>query len=133
MAARTSDVLVKGLLMTDYDTKRNPPLDQFINSANSLVNRLAGRAAENGVGVTDGDLILIETWLAAHAYCMVDQPYSSRSSGGASGSFQGQTGMRLKATKYGQMALDLDPTGFLANLEATGTAVASMDWLGTEL
>lgn len=129
MAARTDDGLVKGVLLLDYDSVRNPVLTPFITVANVLTNRIAAMGASTGAEVPADELVLLETWLAAHAYCMSDQPYASKSTKGASATFQGKTDMRLKATKYGQMALDLDPTGYLASIDSGAQATADMESL----
>lgn len=121
---RTDADAVKGILLTDYDTKKAPSLVPFIETANVMTTRVAALAvaAEDPMSATE--LELLERWLAAHCYCMSDQPYSSRSTGGASGSFQGQTGKGLEATKYGQMALELDPGSYLT------ATVVGMTWMG---
>lgn len=129
MAARTTDVLVKALMAPgrDYDLRKNPDLTPYITTANVHVNRI------EAAGEADAVLLeLIERWLAAHFYKMSDQAYSARSTQGASGTFQGQTGQRLMATKYGQTALDLDGTGYLASLvsSASGVGTASIEWAG---
>lgn len=130
MAVRTNATDVQAVMTAgrDYDTRRNPSLVPYIAAASSIVDRLVALAAERGLTITDEQATLVETWLAAHAHCMSDQTYSSRSTQGASGSFHGQTGMYLDATKYGQMAKMLDPTGLLAKVSAG--RVASADWGG---
>lgn len=130
MAIRTNADDVKAVMTAgrDYDTRRNPSLTPYVAAASSVVDRLVALAAERGLTITSEQATLVETWLAAHAHCMSDQTYSSRSTQGASGSFHGQTGMYLDATKYGQMAKMLDPTGLLAKVAAGRTA--SADWGG---
>jgi hypothetical protein len=58
----------------------------------------------------------IELQLSAHFYSLRDQRYQSKSTGGASGSFQGQVGEGLASTDYGRNALALDVTGYLARI-----------------
>jgi hypothetical protein len=115
---RTDAELVRGILLNDYDSEVNPDLSPFINEATMLVDDLALRAIGLGVAVTDGRLQAIESNLAAHFYGMSDRPYTSRSTAGGSGSFDGKTDKGLDATLYGQKAKILDPTGFLASLGA---------------
>jgi len=89
-------------------------------------------ATENGDVYPDQKLIAMEEALAAHYYQKtVDPGYSSRSTDKASGSFQGQTGMYLEATFYGQMAAELDNLGYL-KIIAAGTVAPSAGafWLG---
>lgn len=128
MALRTSEALVKGILETDADIRLAP----FIRMANALTDWLASQDTDSEL--TASLLLEIEGLLAAHFYAHRDQLYNSKSTGGASGSFQGQTGMFLQATLYGQTAMVMDVTGKLTkrNLEAAeGKKVASADWLGT--
>lgn len=116
---RTDAELVRGVLLNDYDGEVNPDLSPFVNEATMLVDDLAARALELGIGVTEGRLQAIESNLAAHFYGMSDRPYTSRSTAGGSGSFDGKTDKGLDATLYGQKAKILDPTGFLASLGQT--------------
>lgn len=130
MAIRTtsSDVIA---LMTpggDYDTVNLPSLTGFIATANAVVNRVATCATAKGMALSTEELELIERWLSAHYYVMSDQNYTSKTTDGASASFQGKTDMGVKASKYGQTALDLDYSGCLAAI--TTRAFASFSWLG---
>lgn len=129
--ARTTAELVKEVLAPggDYNLRTNPSLTVFINSASVLVNKVISLAANNEEeGLTTDQAQLVETWLAAHMYCMSDQTYASKSTAGASASFHGQTGLKLDATKYGQMAKVIDTTGYLTSLSENLSA--SMTWLG---
>lgn len=128
--ARTDATAVVALMLPgkDYDTRRSPSLTPFIDTANALVTRVATCAATKGITLSAAELELLERWLSAHFYCMSDQTYSSRSTGGASGSFHGQTGMALDATKYGQTAQMLDSSGCLVSLSKRQTAGAF--WAG---
>lgn len=128
MATRTDSDLVKGVLCMDYDTKRLPDLQPFIDTASSIVDDLATMCSNEGNPLSSSKLELIERWLSAHAYCCNDQPYAQRRTGQASGLFQGQTGKRLESTKYGQMALTLDPSGNLDTLNNNNRIKFS--WLG---
>jgi hypothetical protein len=60
---------------------------------------------------------------------MSDKAYQSKSTGGASGTFQGQTGMRLESTDYGQAAMILDVTGRLAS-RSQGRTRPTVAWGG---
>ncbi len=131
--ARTTETAVKGVLRLgseggDYDDANNPSLTPYIESASLIVTRLATRAADKGVTLSTTEKEMIERWLAAHSYCMSDQTYASRSTSKASASFHGQTGMGLDATKYGQHAKMLDPSGCLTAL-ASGKRAGGF-WLG---
>jgi hypothetical protein len=131
--ARTTAVLVKALLAPgkDYDLRSEPSLDPFIDTAALLVDDIVECATARGVVLTDARLELIERWMAAHFYKQSDQAETSRSTGGASASFQGQTGLYLDGTKYGQTAKLLDTSGCLATIAgATGRQSARGFWAG---
>lgn len=113
--------------------RTNPRLvvTPFIAVANSLTNKVA--SADVNQMLTASDLVLIETWLAAHFYAHRDQQLQSESRGGVSGQYKGQTAMFLESTQYGQTAITLDVTGFLAlrNQESQSrVATAGAFWLG---
>lgn len=127
---RTTPGNVQDILGPHYDGKS--AITPFIETANSLVSRIA---ANDTLATLSGvDLELIERWLAAHFYAHADQLMTSKSTGGASGSFQGQTGMVLESTQYGQTAMLLDSTGYLSRLNnetKSGTKQkAQMFWIG---
>lgn len=134
MAIRTNEALVKAILIEgkQYDNKNNPSLTAFIATANSLVEAVA--TADTDSILSSTDLELVERWLSAHFYGHSDQFKQNKSTGGASGGFQGQTAMVLNSTQYGQTALLLDRTGELAKLSkqaVEGKKTAGMVWLGT--
>ena len=103
-----------------------PELDSgiFIRTAHALTNQLAKvDSTPGGIGGVGGMNLLslellteIELQLSAHFYSLRDQRYQSKSTGGASGSFQGQVGEGLASTDYGRNALALDVTGYLARI-----------------
>jgi hypothetical protein len=128
MAVRTSVIAVKGVLLRGYNTRDNPPLLPFIEMASVVVDTLRTRAAAAGLGITRANLELIERNLAAHFYAMSDPGYRSRSTEGASASFDGQTGKMLDYTPHGQRAMMLDPSGLLRGI--VSGRMASMGWLG---
>lgn len=124
MGIRTNDEAVRAVLDTDAAINVAP----FIKTANSLTNYVARRDA---AGLLDAEALRqIETYLAAHFYALKDPQFRSKSTGGASGQFQGQSGMGLDATDWGQQAKLLDYTGTLNSL-ATGRARVGAAWLGT--
>ena len=130
--ARTNSEAVRGVMSTDTDLNLTP----FIRTANVLTNWLADQDAALDNLLDAATLTEIETYLAAHFVAHRDQQYSSKSTGGSSASFQGQTGMVLSATLYGQTAMMLDSTGMLAKRSAdasSGVAKVrvSARWAGT--
>ena len=129
MAIRTNDGKVKGILLRDYDLKRKPSLEPFIATANVIVDRVAICAVGKSITLSVAELELIERWLAAHFYKYAwDRQFASKSTGGASGSYGGQTAMHLNGTTYGQNALMVDYSGCLTNLSETQQADGF--WLG---
>lgn len=130
--ARTDADAVKGILLDDYDPAPEVgdavDLSPFIATATVIVSRVATCAAAKDLTLSAEELELIERWLAAHCYAMSDQTLASTSTEGASASFHGQTGMRLEATKYGQMATTLDFSGCLTAIDKR--QVARGFWLG---
>jgi hypothetical protein len=112
----------------DYDLDNEPSLEPFIDTATVIVTRVAACAVRKGITLSAAELELIERWLAAHCYVQSDQTYANKSTGGASAGFQGQYGMQLMNSKYGQMALSVDYSGCL-NAITTRQRV-SITWLG---
>jgi hypothetical protein len=113
---RTTSALVQGVLAPgkDYDLVNQPDLTPFIATASSLVDQVVSLAFSNRGFLIDGNTAeLIERWLAAHFYCVSDQTYQSKSTAGASASFQGQADMGLESNRYGQSAVRIDWTGTL--------------------
>lgn len=124
MATRTTSVLVIDTLQQDYGPAPDgslPSLTTYISTASTIVDRVVSIAGDKGYTLTTTELELIERWLAAHAYAQMDKPLASKSSGGASGSFQGQTAKGFESTLYGQMALRLDWTGALTIIDKRQT------------
>lgn len=133
MAVRTNEPAVRALLSAGGNYRKGADLTPFIESASATVDDLVQYAADNDMGtVLDKRLELIERWLAAHDYQQSDKGYTSRSNEGASGSFEGQTGKYLESTRFGQRAINLDPTGYLALLVSGGPIEVEVGgvWLG---
>lgn len=128
MSVTTTSVLVQGVLGREYDSVNSPDLTPYMAVASSVVDQIVLCAARKGVTISAADQTLLQTWIGAHAYQMADPGYSSRSTLSASGQFQGQTGMRFEMTRFGQMALTLDPSGCLENIGKRQKA--SFVWTG---
>lgn len=129
MAIRTTAEKVKELLGPNYDTLELPKLNRFIRQANGLTDRMVTAAGRISFTHTSAELEDIETNLAAHFYTNQDKAYQSRNNpSGASGSFQGQTGMGLESSDFGQTAMVLDTSGCLRALFER--KVASAYWGG---
>lgn len=108
-------------------------LQSFIRMSNILINQL--HAADTGNLADDDTLKQLELLVAAHFYRSKHQRYTSKNTGRAGGTFQGQTAMVLMGTDPGQDACLLDPTGFLANRSKEAQDgqknIAQFFWLGT--
>lgn len=138
MAIRTDADTVKEILLNDYGPKEDgtlPDLTPRIRAASLLVDQIvalgaAGHCVTALIPSTDL-LTEIETYLAAHLYCVSDRIYTSRSTQGASGSFAGQVTNKLESSFYGQTAMILDTSGILTALNKR--AVLRAVWLGKTL
>lgn len=119
--SRTDTEAVQGILGNNYDDCTE--LTPFIEGASLIVARVVTCATAKGITLSSAEQEMLERYLAAHLYGHQNQFLTSKSTGGASGSFQGQTGMHLEATYYGQTAMNLlDPSGCLAAMNKRQTA-----------
>ncbi len=126
--ARTNPGDVQAVLGKDYDSVNAPSLTVRIRTAGVWVDALVAYGVANGEPVSTAVAEVLEMWLAAHAYCVSDKAYTSRSTLAASASFNGQTAMGFDSTLYGQTAKNLDPTGYL-DAQDSGGEVGGF-WLG---
>ena len=120
LTLRTTALKVKEVLGKDYDGCRS--LDVFIRSAAAMMARINTCATDKGVTISTDEWELMETWLAAYYYTKSDRLLTSKSNGGASGSFADTE----KAYLAG--ALDIDPSGCLNAL--INNQSAGGFWLG---
>lgn len=109
--ARTTPSDVADIFNTDLDASSGGPLEAWLDIANELVDDIAD--ADSSIDATR--LTKIEKLLAAHLASTQDQRVERDSVADASATYQGETGMRINATVYGQQAAMLDPTGTLAD------------------
>lgn len=110
--ARTTDTAVFEIIettLTDIDT--------FITTANLFVTNVLGDA-----GLSDALLEEIERYLTAHFLSVKDQRVKSEKIDVLSFTYQGDTGMGLKATHYGQTAILLDSSGTLEDIAENGVS-----------
>lgn len=126
MSMRTTERAVKAILGSHYDGTKG--LQSFIDTAVILVDRI--EAADSAGDMTASSLEIVERYLTAHFYAHDDQITQSRSTGGASGQFQGRTDLGFDATLYGQTAKRLDATGLLVKLDQPQRPKATCGWLG---
>ncbi|MCK9570503.1 hypothetical protein M0R72_16265 [Candidatus Pacearchaeota archaeon] len=128
MGWRVTEEEVKAIIETGNDYAGvEIVVAPFIDAANALTDKIESED-DDGL-LTDALLAQIEKFLAAHLYAHRDQQYASESRGGASASYQGQFGMGLDSTRWGQTAKILDVTGYLANLGKAKTEV-DLFWMG---
>lgn len=125
---RTNAGAVQDVLGKDYDSVTELSLQGYVETASALVDDVVTCAALKSITHSAAKLELIERWLAAHLYAVSDKPYASTSKLGRSALFQGQTGMYLEFTGYGQHALMLDTSGCLAAIGKNQRATFA--WLG---
>ena len=116
MSQRTTPEAVQALLEVggDYNTVTQPNLQIFIDWASPLVDQVVIFAGQKFFTLPTASQEIIERWLSAHGYVMMDQNLSQKTTAGASGTFQGQTGLNLDGSKYGQSAMAADWTGSLS-------------------
>lgn len=126
--AYTNPQAVAGILADDYNLTTD--LQQFIDTADIIIQRVKSCAAARRVPLTPIELEMIERWLAAHMYCMSSPQYQSEATGGISVSYTGQTGLHIESTRFGQMAINLDYSGCLNAISSRSFARAN--WLGTD-
>ena len=87
----------------------------FITTSESLIKEVFSSST------IDDDLIhQITIWVSAHYIASTrTQQLRSAEAGGAKAEFQGSTGRLFQSTFYGQVALTLDHTGTLSELDRT--------------
>jgi|TARA_R110002110_G_scaffold145775_7_gene335374 hypothetical protein len=127
MSIRTTLAEVSEIIEVDSDLG----IDGFIETASVLVDRVELLDTDNIL--TANNLQNIERWLAAHFYAHRDQQFASEKTGSSSATFQGQTGMGLSSTQWGQTAMRLDLTGTLTSIDQqaeTGKKTVGIKWLG---
>lgn len=130
MPIRTTDEAVEAIIDVDEDIELTP----FIAAASSLVDYIA--ADDAGALLADSQLLIIETWLSAHFYAVRESRLLREEIGEVRVTYQSKVDLNLAVTHYGQMAMTLDTSGVLKNLnnpKSTNKAVtAGVYWLGTD-
>lgn len=133
MAVRTTEDQVKGVLLSDYGPKSDgtlPSLTPFIDTASSIVDEVVVCATARGKTLSAARLELLERWLAAHFYAVSDRPYKEKTTDRARAKFQGETGMYLESSHYGQTAKTLDTSGCLSAMDGATRKTAGVLWMG---
>lgn len=122
----TTPQAVQALLADDYNLTTD--LQQFIDSADVVIQRMITCATNKNVTFSGNELEIIERWLSAHMYCVSNPQYQSEATGGISVSYTGQTTMHFESTRYGQMAINLDFSGCLNAI--SNRSFAHAYWIG---
>lgn len=120
--SRTRASSVEAILGRNYIS--GVDLAPYIEVAAAVVTRVNTCADAKGYTLTSSELELIERWYAAWVYTDMDPLYRSKSTGGASGSFDTDP----KQKRYLRQAIALDPSGCLAGIVAGHNAGAV--WIG---
>ena len=128
MALRTNETEVREIIALVSELNVHP----FIQMANGLTTQLASNDSDGEL--TSTELRMIEANLSAHFASFRDPQYHSKSTGKANATFQGKTDMYLESSLWGQAAMTLDTTGWLAtknkeNKEG-GKRKLQVQWLG---
>jgi hypothetical protein len=128
--ARTSELAVQEVLMSDWDEDEGYSLAPFIETASSIIDSVADCAVKKGTALSDSTLELIERWMAAYTFMMAKGKLESQKVDKAEERYQGKTGMGLDANYYGQTAVRLDPTGCLVKVTSGKRIQPSLSWGG---
>lgn len=110
MANRVGPDELKEIIETELD---DSVLETFIGAANITVTEHLG----DSTILSDAQKREVERWLAAHFLACTRERQASREAvDKASITYQGETGMGLDSTHYGQIVKTLDATGILAGV-----------------
>jgi len=124
---RTTEDKVREVIDTDPDINVIP----MMTFAGTLTDRVSTCATAKGVTLTAAELVLIETYLAAHLYALNDQQAIEKTANRSEVKYMGKTGMRLESTYWGQTAMIMDHSGCLSDMNS-GNKFVTGSWLGTE-
>lgn len=121
--ARTTVQKVRSILDTNVE-------DNAVTSWMDIASTLVDDIADADPTVSDSRLAKIEKVLTAHLVSTQDQRHAATSGASRSVEYQGETGMGIEGTKYGQQAVALDPTNTLANMSKPDATVSVPDAKG---
>lgn len=115
--ARTTSNDVLDIMTSDLTAS---DVDPFVTMAHEMVEELV--AVEDSV--SESMLEELERLLGAHFTTVLDPRVSSGGEGDSTISFEGSTGEDIRASRYGNAAIALDPTGNVERGYATYTLPA---------
>jgi len=121
MAARTSAAEVR-LIMDNLteDNLSDTRVESFILGANALVTKILGDDSSIGTVLLED----IERWFTAHMIAStVWKTTTEEKLGDATVKYTGEWKQNLSSTPYGQMVLQLDITGKMANIGKKGAGI----------
>ena len=121
--ARTTVQKVRSILDTSVE-------DNTVTSWMDIASTLVDDIEDADPSVSDSRLAKVEKVLTAHMVSTQDQRQSSVSGASRSVEYQGETGLGINGTKYGQQAVALDPTNTLANMSKPDASVSVPDAKG---
>jgi hypothetical protein len=123
MAWRVEEKDVFEIIDGNADLSMGP----FIEMATALTDYVSSQDSRSVL--TAALLVQIEKNLAAHYYSMRDPQYDAKKTDDVSAKFQGEFGMHLDATRWGQAAMIFDVSGTLRKL-SKGVSLGTVTWLG---
>lgn len=123
MPFRTTDELIRKVIEVDEDVDLEP----FILPANELVTELCDAPyADSDDAYSEERLELIERWLSAHFYTVLEGRTSFEKASRVSQSIESKVDLGFNLSKYGQTAMRLDTKGGLAALDRRSNSASSI-------
>lgn len=119
--ARTTAAEVRQIMDNlTTDAMNSTDIESYILGANALVTKILGSDTSIGSVLKED----IERWFTAHMIaCTRHRTTTEEKVGDASIKFTGQFKENLSSTPYGQMVLQLDITGKMANIGKKGASM----------
>lgn len=139
MAVRTTFALVGKIIEIDPAQVEADFIAAFITPASNLVDRICATVLVVETGLpyySNATLELIERWLSAHFYAILDPRNEREHVSRISVKIESKVDLGLNVTRYGQMAMTLDDKGGLAAINSQlkkgrVTIRGGVKWLGT--
>lgn len=123
MARRATNTEIQ--LIIDVDTSIT---DAMITAFGTSASVMVDNVFADDTTLDSTTLAEIEKYLAAHFISLRDPRATEERNEEVWVKYQGQTGKRIEATYYGQMALSLDTTGQLAKAGMKKASIGMIDY-----